>query len=325
MRGQRPIYRGGVPGAPYQPMLATAGPLPTGPGWSYELKWDGVRAIADLSTARGTRLYARKGPEITVAYPELAGLAEQLDGRDAVLDGEVAVLDELGRPSFKALAERMHVRDAARAARLRRSVPVTYLIFDLLRLDGTELCGRPYVERRAALTDLGLGGDHWVVPPSFDDGPATMGAAGEYDLEGVVAKRRSSIYRPGARSPDWIKVKRDQTGEFVVGGYRPGARALGALLVGVPGPDGLQFRGRVGGGISAASERELLDALSPLRRTDSPFADAIPREDSRGAVWVRPEVVVELKFAERTAERRLRFPRFLRLRPDKTPDEVIDE
>jgi bifunctional non-homologous end joining protein LigD len=316
----------GVPGVPYQPMLATAGQLPTGPGWAYELKWDGVRAIARLGTSVGTRLYARRGPEITVAYPELAGLSAAVGGRDAVLDGEIAVLDEKGRPSFRALAERMHVRDAPRAARLSRSLPVTYLIFDLLRFEGTDLCALPYTDRRAALAALGIGGDRWLVPPYFDDGPATMAAAAEYDLEGVVAKRRTSIYRPGLRSPDWIKVKREHTGEFVVGGYRPGARALGALLVGVPEPaGGLAFRGRGGGGISGASERELLGILDPLRSDESPFVGEIAREDSRGAVWVRPEVVVELKFAQRTADGRLRFPRFLRLRPDKTPDEVFDE
>jgi bifunctional non-homologous end joining protein LigD len=307
-------------------MLATAGQLPVGPGWAFELKWDGVRAIAALRPDRGTRLFARKGNEITIAYPELAGLAAALEGRSAVLDGEITVLDEKGRPSFKALAERMHVRDAGRAARLSRSLPVTYLIFDILELDGVELCARPYTERRAVLDTLGLAGDRWLAPPYFDDGKATMGAAEEYNLEGVVAKRRSALYRPGTRSPDWVKVKREHTAEFVVGAYRPGARALGALLVGVPGPGGgLEFRGRVGGGISAASERELLRTLSPLQVADSPFVDEIPREDSRGAVWVRPEVVVELKFAERTVDRRLRFPRFLRLRPDKAPDEVTDE
>jgi bifunctional non-homologous end joining protein LigD len=306
-------------------MLATSGPLPTGPGWAYELKWDGVRAIAALDGRGGTRLFARKGPEITVAYPELAGLAAALGERDAVLDGEVAVLDENGRPSFRALAERMHVRDAARAARLRRTVPVTYLIFDLLRLDGEDLSGRPYTDRRAALNELGLGSDYWIVPPSFDDRQATLAAAEEYKLEGVVAKRRTSLYRGGTRSPDWIKFKLESTGEFVVGGYRPGARALGALLVGVPGEQGLAFRGRVGGGISNASERELLQILGPLRSSESPFEADLPREDSRGAVWVRPEVVVEVKFGERTVDRRLRFPRFLRLRRDKTPDEVIDE
>jgi bifunctional non-homologous end joining protein LigD len=312
-----------VPGTPYPPMLATAGQLPAGGEWAYEFKWDGVRAIAQVSDG-SLRLFARRGPEITVAYPELAGLGAALK-HNAVLDGEIAVLDEKGRPSFQALAERMHVRDATRAARLARSLPVTYLIFDLLELDGVDLCGRPYTERRSRLNDLGLAADHWLAPPSFDDGGATMAAAREYTLEGVVAKRRTSAYRPGTRSPDWIKVKVERTGDFVVGGYRPGARALGALLVGVPGPDGLSFRGRVGGGISAASEREILAALTPLIAPGSPFAGILAREDSRGAVWVRPEVVVELKFAERTPDRRLRFPRFLRLRADKSPGEVVDE
>src|SRR5262249_36297582 len=115
------------------------------------------------------------------------------------------------------------------------------------------------------------------------------------------------------------------TGDFVVGGFRPGARELGALLVGVPGPGGLLFRGRVGGGISAASERQLLSVLRPLATAQSPFLDVVPREDARGATWVSPEVVVELRFAERTRDGRLRFPRFRQLRPDKSPDEVVDE
>lgn len=314
-----------MPGTPYAPMLATAGELPVGGGWAYEFKWDGVRAIAAVSSD-GLRLYARRGPEITVAYPELDGLPAALGGRCAVLDGEIAVLDEKGRPSFRVLAERMHVRDATRAARLARSLPVTYLIFDLLALDGAELCGRPYTERRARLASLELAADRWLAPPSFDDGKATLAAAGDYKLEGVVAKRRTSLYRPGTRSPDWVKVKVECIADFVVGGYRPGARALGALLVGVPAPGGgLEFRGRVGGGISAASERLLLATLAPLREASSPFVTELPREDSRGAVWVRPQVVVELKFAERTADLRLRFPRFLRLRDDKGPDEVVDE
>lgn len=317
---------GYVPGAPFTPMLATAGALPTGAGWGFELKWDGVRAIAVCSGGQ-TRLYARRGNEITAAYPELAGFAAALGtGLDAVFDGEIVVLDSDGRPSFRDLAERMHVRDKGRAAQLAAKIPVTYMIFDLLRIDGTDLCPLPYEQRRAALEELDLGGERWLVPPVFDDGPATEAASREYALEGVVAKRLAAPYRPGTRSPDWIKHKSDQTGEFVVGGFRAGARELGALLVGVPGPGGgLVFRGRVGGGISAASERQLLSILKPLQTATSPFTDAVPREDSRGANWVRPEVVVELKFGERTRDGRLRFPRFLQLRPDKSPDEVIDE
>lgn len=303
-------------------MLATTGPLPAGADWAYEFKWDGVRALADITGGR-QHLYARSGVRITIAYPELSGLAEQID--DALLDGEVVSLTAAGQPSFVALAERMHVRDPAKAARLAATAPVTYMIFDLLRLGGADLVGRPYRERRALLEDLGLGAARWVVPPAFSDGPATYEAASENGLEGVMAKRLGSIYRPGVRSPDWVKVKLEVTSDFVVGGWRPGARKLGGLLVGVPRPDGrLAYRGRVGGGIGAAIERELLGELEPLRSSASPFAGDVPREDARGAIWVSPQVVVEVKYAQRTPDGRLRFPRLLRLRPDKPPEEVDD-
>lgn len=304
-------------------MLATAGRLPTGPGWAYEFKWDGVRVVADLGD--GGRFYARSGPEVTIAYPELVGLAGAVAeaAGDAVLDGEVVVLTPEGRPSFVSLAERMHVREPGRAARLAATHPVTYMIFDVLRAGGRDLTGLPYTERRAALEGLGLAGPHWLVPPSFTDGAATAVAAEENALEGVVAKRLGSVYRPGQRSADWVKVKLELTDDFVIGGWRPGARRVGGLLVGLPGPGGkLTFQGRVGGGIGAAAERELLAALEPLRAARSPFAaGAVPREDSRGAIWTRPEAVVEVRYGQRTPDGRLRFPRFLRLRPDKTPAE----
>ncbi|WFE95996.1 non-homologous end-joining DNA ligase [Micromonospora sp. WMMD987] len=311
-----------MPGAPLKPMLATTGPLPVGAGWAYEFKWDGVRALADL-TGGHPHLYARSGAEITTAYPELVTLAEQVD--DALLDGEVVLFDPAGQPSFTALAERMHVRDRAKAARLAATIPVTYMIFDLLRLRGEDLTGWPYHERRAALDGLGLGAARWTVPPCFTDGAATYQAAGEHGLEGVLAKRAGSAYRPGVRSPDWIKVKLEVTGDFVIGGWRPGARKIGGLLVGVPRPDGrLTYRGRVGGGIGAALERELLRELEPLRVDGPPFAGDVPREDARGTLWVTPRIVVEVKYGQRTPDGRLRFPRILRLRPDKPPGEVED-
>ncbi|NJC69256.1 DNA ligase [Planosporangium thailandense] len=302
-------------------MLATAGALPTGPGWGYELKWDGVRAIAVCGGA-SARFYGRRGNDITAGYPELAGLA---DVGDAVLDGEIVVMDAAGRPSFRDLAERMHVRNHHKAARLAARVPVSFLIFDVLRLGGVDLLDVPYVERRALLEELDPAGERWLVPPAFDDGPATEAASREHGLEGVVAKRLAAPYRPGLRSPDWVKVKAEQTGDFVVGGWRPGVRAIGGLLVGVPGRDGVIFRGRVGGGISDGAHRQLLEVLRPLVVADPPFAQALPREDSRGAMWVRPQVVVEIRFAQRTLDGRLRFPRFLRLRPDKAPEDVVDE
>jgi bifunctional non-homologous end joining protein LigD len=312
-----------VSGAAPSPMLATAGTLPVGPGWSYEFKWDGVRVLS-LFDDGPPRLYARSGAVVTIAYPEVAALSLPTG---SLLDGEMVVLDAGGRPSFTALAERMHVRDPGRAAKLAATLPVTYMIFDVVRLAGENLAPRPYRERRARLDELDLAGPHWMVPPVFADGPATAAAARENRLEGVVAKRLESSYLPGSRSPDWIKVKFDKTGDYVVGGWRPGARRLGGLLVGLPGPDGkLRFRGRVGGGIGAAAEADLLSVLAPLATPSSPFVPgAVPREDARGAHWVRPELVVELRYGNRTPDGRLRFPRFLRIRTDKTPEDCVEE
>ncbi|MEU4419559.1 non-homologous end-joining DNA ligase [Actinoplanes sp. NPDC024001] len=311
-----------MPGPPLSPMLATSGPLPTGPGWSYEFKWDGVRVLA-LFTGDAPQLFARSGAVVTAAYPEIAGLHLP---EGTLLDGEMVVFDTAGRPSFTALAERMHVRERHRAARLAVTAPVTYLVFDLLYLDGNDYTGLPYLARRERLEELGLAGPNWMVPPSFGDGAATASAARENRLEGVMAKRSDSVYLPGSRSPDWVKVKFDRTGDYVIGGWRPGARKLGGLLVGVPTPDGLAFRGRVGGGIGAAAEKELLARLEPLAVGESPFVPgAVPREDSRGAHWVRPELVAEIRYGNRTPDKRLRFPRFLRLRDDKAADECAEE
>src|SRR5690606_31149502 len=242
---------------------------------------------------------------------------------NAVLDAETVAFDAAGRPSFQTLAERMHVRDRARAAQLAAAVPVTYMVFDLLTLAGEDHTDRGYAQRRAALEGALKPGPHWLVPPRFTDGPATLAAAREHALEGVVAKRLRSRYQPGLRSADWVKVKREETEEFVVGGWRPGERRLGALLVGTPAAGGgLEYRGRVGGGISAAAERSLLAALEPLRAATSPFVSEVPRADAKGATWVRPELVVEVRYGQRTADGRLRFPRFVRQRPDLLPAEV---
>ncbi|MEU4559271.1 non-homologous end-joining DNA ligase [Actinoplanes sp. NPDC023936] len=311
-----------MPGPPLSPMLATAGPLPVGPQWSYEFKWDGVRVLA-LFGGGPPDLFARSGAVVTAAYPEITDLHLP---EGTLLDGEMVVLDAAGRPSFTALAERMHVRDKTRAARLAVSLPVTYMIFDLLYLDGIDHTGLPYLARRERLEELGLGGPRWMVPPSFGDGAATAAAARENHLEGVMAKRSDSVYLPGHRSPDWVKVKFDRTGDYVIGGWRPGARKLGGLLIGVPTAGGLAFRGRVGGGIGAVAEKELLARLEPLASSESPFAaGAVPREDSRGAHWVRPELVAEIRYGNQTPDRRLRFPRFLRLRDDKTAAECADD
>jgi bifunctional non-homologous end joining protein LigD len=310
-------------------MLATPGDLPVGPGWAYEFKWDGVRALAVVRSEK-IKLYARSGADITKAYPELAGLGAALAENgitDAVVDGEIVSLDADGRPSFVALAERMHVRDIGRARALAVTQPVNYMVFDILAANGTDISSVAYVERRqlleSVLPRLGDPG-RWAVPPNFPDGPATLDAAASLSLEGVVAKRLTSTYRPGLRSPDWVKIKNEQTGEYVIGGWRTGRRALGALLVGTPTAAGLVYRGRVGGGISAYAEKDLLARLDPLRTKDSPFTEPIPREDAKDATYVRPNLVVEVRYGNVTPDGRLRFPVFRRLRPDKTPEETAD-
>jgi len=239
--------------------------------------------------------------------------------------GQQLPLAQSGRMS---VATPISYRDAKPILeRLAASLPVTYMIFDLLYFDGMDYTGLPYLARREKLEELDLSaGPRWMVPPSFGDGPATEAAARENSLEGVVAKRTNSVYLPGLRSPDWVKVKFDRTGDYVIGGWRSGARKLGGLLVGVPTEDGLAFRGRVGGGIGAVAEKDLLARLEPLARRDSPFAPgAVPREDAKGAHWVDPSLVVEVRYGNRTPDGRLRFPRFLRLRDDKTPEECAEE
>jgi bifunctional non-homologous end joining protein LigD len=311
-------------------MLAVGGELPTGAGWAYEFKWDGVRALAVLEDG-SLRWYARSGAEITGAYPELYGLASVLADAgvtDAVLDGEIVLLDDEGLPSFQLLSERIHLRDAGRARNLAANHPVTYMIFDVLSANGTDITGATYEQRRSFLESLAAGWPAWgrfVVPPRFEDAGATVDAAANLTLEGVVAKRLTSAYRPGLRSPDWVKIKHERTGDYVIGGWRVGNRALGALIVGTPGPAGLVYRGRVGGGISAATETDLMARLAPLRTGRCPFSEPLRRDIAIGATYVRPELVVEVRYGSITPDGKLRFPRFLRLRPDKTPAEVSDE
>lgn len=308
-----------------QPMLATAGALPTGPDWAYEFKWDGVRTLVDSSTS-GLTLTSRLGNDVTVAYPELAGLTEVAD--DVLLDGEIVSLVD-GRPSFSALQSRMHVRKVVEARRLAALAPVTYLAFDVLRLYGVDLTGRTFADRRATLERLEVAGPHWTVSPLFDDGPATRQAASDNGLEGVVAKRLSSVYRPGQRTSDWIKVRLWNRQEFVVGGWEHGeggrSGGIGSLLLGVYQDAALVYAGQVGTGFSAAALRSMERRLRPYVMDSSPFVAMPPDVRGRPITWVRPEVVVEVEFAEWTVDGRLRFASFQGVRSDKRPEEVVRE
>jgi bifunctional non-homologous end joining protein LigD len=264
---------------------------------------------------------------VSAAYPELAGLAQACP--DILLDGEVVALAD-GRPSFSALQNRMHVRSTSQARRLAATIPVTYFAFDILRLYGVDLTARPYVERRSTLERLGLSGPHWTVPPSFDDGPATLAAAHQNGLEGVVAKRLAAPYRPGLRSPDWIKVRIGTRQEFVVGGWEAGeggrAGGIGALLLGYyDGAGRLVYAGQVGTGFTDRKLVELGRRLAGLTRPAPPFHQVPPDVRGRALTWVEPEVVVEVEFAEWTPDGRLRFASFQGERDDKDPREVHRE
>lgn len=307
-----------------RPMLATpAAAVPTGPAWVHEVKWDGMRVLADIHGGQLT-LTSRTGNDVTASYPELAGLADTYD--DLLLDGEVVALQE-GRPSFAALADRMHVADRRRAERLAAVRPVTYMVFDLLRLFGEDLTGQPLSARRELLERLDLTGRHWQVPPVYPDGEELFRATLEQGLEGVVSKRLGSAYVPGRRSSEWLKSPHRTTISAVVGGWRPertnDAGRLGAVLLGVPTAQGWRYAGRMGSGIAGAAQRQLAALLEPLRADESPFCDEVPAMDARGAVWVRPEVVVEARVLEVTRDGRLRQPAYLGVRSDLTADDLM--
>ncbi|RJL33192.1 non-homologous end-joining DNA ligase [Bailinhaonella thermotolerans] len=319
---------GGLPA--YEPMMAQLGALPSeGDEYGFEMKWDGVRALAYVEDGR-VRFVSRNGKDVTVAYPELGGLGKALQGRSLVLDGEIVAFDETGRPSFERLQPRMHQRNPARILELVRAVPVSYLVFDLLHHEDGPVVGLPYETRRELLSAAVSRGERWDVPPFFvGDGAEVLGQSRRLALEGIVAKRLASPYRPGKRTAEWVKVKNYRAQEVVIGGWQPGegrrAGSIGSLLLGVYDGSGLRYAGHVGTGFSEAALRELAERLAPLERETSPFADEVPREHARAARWVEPELVGEVQYAEWTADGRLRHPSWRGLRSDKAPEQVHRE
>jgi bifunctional non-homologous end joining protein LigD len=320
-----------VPAPPPVPMLASPGELPAAAedaDWGYEFKWDGVRALARVAAGGRVELFSRKSTEITVRYPEVTRAPAALAGHTALVDGEIVAMDDQGRPDFGALQNRMH-RTGPEVPKLAAAAPVTYLVFDLLEWDGEDLTARPYAERRERLDELGLSGHRWAVTPWFRGGGADVLAASmDNHLEGVVAKRLDSPYRPGVRGAEWRKVKHFRTQSVVIGGWRPGqgrrAGTLGSLLFGVNDDQGrLVYAGHVGTGFTDAMLRDLRNTMTP--RADSPFADKLPREVTRDAQWVEPTLVGEVAYAHWTAEGRLRHPSWRGLRDDLDADDVVEE
>ncbi|MCU1536345.1 MAG: polymerase LigD, ligase domain protein [Humibacillus sp.] len=310
-----------------RPMLATpTDSVPRGDAWQHEVKWDGMRVLADVADGALT-LRSRTERDVTVAFPELAGIAGQF--ADMLLDGEIVALSG-GVPSFAALAERFHVTDARKAARLAEQAPVTLMTFDLLRLYGVDLMARPWSDRRATLERLDLDGPRWQTPPTFEDGRSLHAATKEQGLEGIVSKRVDSAYLPGVRSPHWLKAPHRGTVSVVIGGWRPESTGtvrgrLGAVLVGVPAPGGLRFLGRVGSGLAGKAGTALMSELEPLRCDENPFATVVPAEDARGATWVHPVLVADVQSLGLGGQGRLRQPAYKGLRVDLTPGDVDDQ
>jgi bifunctional non-homologous end joining protein LigD len=314
-----------------EPMKATLATLPDDEeAYGYEIKWDGVRAIAHCSGGR-VRLESRNLREITDQYPEVRALGRQLGAQDAILDGELVAIDEHGRPSFQRLQRRMHLTSEPVIRRRTRDVPVTYMLFDVLYLDGRSTMALPYEERRERIEELGLEGPSWQVPAYHrGEGRALLAASREQDLEGIVAKRLDSPYVPGRRSAAWLKVKNVRAQEIVIGGWLPGKgrreEMIGALLAGYyydeDGEAVLRYAGKVGTGFTEEDLRRLAERLEPLRRAESPFTG---RQPPRDANFVEPRLVADVEFNEWTTAGTLRHPSFKGLRDDKDPVDVVRE
>jgi bifunctional non-homologous end joining protein LigD len=293
--------------------------LPTGAGWAYEFKWDGVRALLQV-TDRGARLISRQGNDVSAGYPEL--IAQAADIGDGIFDGEIVAFVD-GRPSFDRLQTRMHLRSKAEVARMASDCPVTYVLFDVLRRYGVELTDRPYSERRATLERFAAEHPGWTLSPSFDDGPATEQVAREHGLEGVVAKRLDSQYRPGVRSDDWRKLRFVRAGEFVVIGWEAAPEhpnTLSSLILAMTVDGELRYAGRAGSGLTGRTAAQLKGMLT--ERPDPPVAGVPPAIRSRRLRWVEPAVVVDIQFQMWTDDQRLRAPVFRGIRTDKTVDEA---
>lgn len=300
------------------PMLATEGSVQklTATQWAFEGKWDGYRLLVDADHGTLT-LRSRRGRDVTGEYPQLAALGADLADHHAILDGEVVALDDSGVPSFGEMQNRA------------RSTRVEFWAFDILHLDGRPLLRAKYSDRRRVLTALAEGGGLIVPDLLPGDGPEALQYARKRRWEGVVAKRRDSTYQPGRRSAAWVKDKIWNTQEAVIGGWRAGnggrTSGIGALMLGIPALGGLQFVGRVGTGFTEKELGRLKELLVPLHADESPFNTRLSNLDAKGVTFVRPELVGEVRYSERTADDRLRQPSWRGLRPDKVPGDVVWE
>jgi bifunctional non-homologous end joining protein LigD len=312
------------------PMLALlSASMPARPEeYGFEFKWDGVRAICYWD-GRHIELRSRNDLEITARYPELHPPGKMLRG-PAVLDGEVVALDEADRPSFAQLQRRMHVTDKSAVVRLMREVPVLYVLFDVLYSKQRNHMSLPYTQRRELLEEMALSADHWQLTPAVrGKGDAMLDAARKNGLEGVVAKRLTSIYQPGRRSPEWLKIKIIQRQEFVIGGWIPEQTGrknrVGALLIGYYDSNGLRYAGNVGTGFTGMIHEDLTRRFAKLGQggqAASPFADRVP---SRGVNFLKPSLVAEIEYRRWPQLGRVQQGAFKGLRMDKPARQVVRE
>jgi bifunctional non-homologous end joining protein LigD len=332
-KGKTRIDAAGIKGARAAEMLGSIEPMmatlaekpPRGGDWLFEVKWDGVRAIAFIDREE-VRLQARSGQRCERQYPELAVIPHQIAAREAVLDGEIAVLDTKGVARFHLIQPRIANADPNAVAHLSRSTPVVYFVFDLLYLDGYDLRNVALSERRRLLEQIVTANGVLRISDAFPGaGEEMLAAAAEHGLEGVVAKHAASFYE-SKRSREWLKIKIVNEQEFVIGGFTEpqGERQyFGALVLGVYETGKLVWVGNVGTGFDHKTLTAVSQRLNPLITDGCPF-DERPTPD-RGMTWVHPELVCQVKFTEWTQDRRLRAPVFLGLRNDIKPGQVRQE
>jgi len=293
---------------PVTPMKAGIGRLPEDDrAWAFEVKWDGYRTIAHLGGGRA-RLQSTAGLDVSARWPELADLGGALNATSAIVDAELVVLDDDGLPRFELVQQSGVGSDR----------PAVLHLFDVLSVAGTATIALPYEDRRRLLSDLIEPGDNWTIPAHrIGDGADLLAATEAQGLEGIVAKRLGSIYRPGTRSRDWRKVKNRRRVDVTIGGYTAGsgsrASTFGALLVGRPDGDRLTFAGGVGSGFDQAALESLSARLGDSTTGDCPFDPPPPSGYGRDATWVEPTLRATIEIAEFTNEGLARHASFVGL------------
>jgi len=304
----------------YEPMLASMGAQDDlkRTDWLYEPKLDGTRAIMTLKDDHLT-FVNRNGNELTQRFPEMVQMRKHIRAKSCVFDGEIVVYDADGRPDFNALAQRDSVDDPGLIEERAKQLPATYVVFDVLELEGESLIDKPLSERRDILADLIRNAHHIEQVFWTEHGTVLWKEAKRRKLEGVMAKAASSRYQPGQRSSEWRKIKLTSTIDAIIVGYTSEKRVVSSLVLSAYHNDELICLGRVGTGFTEAFLTDLAPKLKKLA-TKTPI---VTYKSSLDIAWVKPQLVCEVKYLELTKDHALRAPSFLRLRTDKAPKDCV--